>query len=643
MPNLPRPTVELVPAKPGVPSGGGELTLLVSVAVEHPAVSVERPPLDLALVIDRSGSMSGQPLAAAKRAAQLALSMLLPDDRVAVVAFDDQVRVVQALTKVGADRRAIRAAIGSIEAGGSTDLFGGWAEGLSQVMSGSAQPGTVQRVVLLSDGHANAGVTDRAAIAHDVTAAAGHGVTTTAMGLGRHYDEHLLRLIADSGSGNYVFLEDEAAIARAFEVEVAGLSSLRGQGVTLSATGPAGATLAHADQHGARDAGLGAGGPGCVPLPDLIAGLPGDYLLRLSLPPTVGEVELVLRWHDVLTGAEDQLTLTLTLPTMSASGWVAAPVDPRVKAAEALVEVARLKRDLAAAANRGESGLTESLLEQLTNAISTLPEGEERLREEAELVDLRRNVANFEYAVAAKRAAFLAQRNARSISEEKLEAMRRAEMQWRDKQREFAAAHGQQHAPSALRGTPRQARHRTDEGNEVLFEATLPDTAQRVQVVRGDITRQAVDAVVNSTSRSLIGAAGVDGALARAGGPRHLAAMRDIGGMEYGQAVFTPAFGIPARYVIHTAAQRWSGGGDELNVLRRCYEAVFALADSLSVRSLAVPAIGTGNYGFPTNVAADIAVEAAKRWTQRSSVQLLRFVVFDAATGADYVRKVENW
>lgn len=119
--------------------------------------------------------------------------------------------------------------------------------------------------------------------------------------------------------------------------------------------------------------------------------------------------------------------------------------------------------------------------------------------------------------------------------------------------------------------------------------------------------------------------------------------MRAIGGVDFGQAVFTPAFGIPATYVIHTAAQPWRGGVREREVLRQRHEAAFALAAQLGARSVAVPAIGTGRCAFPPEIAAPIAAGVAKSWLQRGTFDLIRFVVFDDVTGKAFAEAVESW
>src|SRR5690606_30179769 len=191
-PNLPWPRLTVDAERPGYPADGGLLDLLVKVGVDLPAAEVDRRPLALALVLDRSGSMAGAPLEAAKAALCAAVEMLMPDDWVSVVAYDDRVDVVAPLAPAGKDRRALLAAVRALGSGGSTALYAGWAEGLSQAMA-CPSPEAGARVVLLSDGMANVGVRDAPSIAADVAQAAAHGVTTTTMGFGRSYDEALLR------------------------------------------------------------------------------------------------------------------------------------------------------------------------------------------------------------------------------------------------------------------------------------------------------------------------------------------------------------------------------------------------------------------------------------------------------------------
>jgi O-acetyl-ADP-ribose deacetylase len=150
-----------------------------------------------------------------------------------------------------------------------------------------------------------------------------------------------------------------------------------------------------------------------------------------------------------------------------------------------------------------------------------------------------------------------------------------------------------------------------------------------IHVVRGDITTQAVDAIVNAANASLLGGGGVDGAIHRAGGPAILEECRRLGGCEVGDAKATTAGDLPARWVIHTVGPVWHGGGHgEAELLASCHRRALEVAAELGARSIAFPAISCGIFGYPPELAAPVAIGAVRD----HELDLVRFVLFGDET-----------
>ena len=161
---------------------------------------------------------------------------------------------------------------------------------------------------------------------------------------------------------------------------------------------------------------------------------------------------------------------------------------------------------------------------------------------------------------------------------------------------------------------------------------------ERITVMKGDITTQQVDAIVNAANESLLGGGGVDGAIHRASGPELLNACRAIGGCPTGEARLTKGYNLPAQWVIHTVGPIWHGGGRmEDASLSSCYRAVFALVEQHGIATVALPAISTGVYRFPLDRAARIAVFETRQFLAGNAhVAEVRFVCFDAENEQAY-------
>ncbi len=156
---------------------------------------------------------------------------------------------------------------------------------------------------------------------------------------------------------------------------------------------------------------------------------------------------------------------------------------------------------------------------------------------------------------------------------------------------------------------------------------------KRVEIVKGDITTQNVDVIVNAANTHLLGGGGVDGAIHRAAGPQLLEECRNLGGCPTGEARITRAYGLPAKYVIHTVGPVWQGGDDgEPDLLASCYRSSLTLASEHRCNLIAFPAISCGVYGYPLEDAAAVSLASVAGYLQENDLpRIVRWVMFEAA------------
>lgn len=214
------------------PTGGAERAYLL-VEVKGGTVELkERAPLNVSLVLDRSGSMEGEPLAYSKRACQFVIDQMASSDTCSLVVFDDQVKTQIEPGKV-THKDLLKQQIDSIRTGGSTNLSGGLLQGIQHVLQGK-QRGSTNRVILLSDGHANEGITDRSKLRAIAKEYNNMGIGITAMGVGDGFDEELMEGIADQGGGNFYFIDKPENIPAIFNKELDGLLSVVAQNIQVT-------------------------------------------------------------------------------------------------------------------------------------------------------------------------------------------------------------------------------------------------------------------------------------------------------------------------------------------------------------------------------------------------------------------------
>lgn len=160
----------------------------------------------------------------------------------------------------------------------------------------------------------------------------------------------------------------------------------------------------------------------------------------------------------------------------------------------------------------------------------------------------------------------------------------------------------------------------------------------KIELIRGDITKLDVDAIVNAANKSLLGGGGVDGAIHRAAGPELIEECRGLNGCETGQAKITKGYQLPAKHVIHTVGPVWRDGQkNEENLLSSCYKNSLQLAMENQCKTLAFPNISTGIYGFPKEKAATIALSTVKDFLKENNeIESVTFACFDEENHAIY-------
>lgn len=353
----------LTPGRTGL-RAGADNTVDVLVRIQAPDAPAEgqavRPPQALALVIDRSGSMAGHPLDEAKRCLGQVVARLRASDQVSLVQFDHRVQRLLPCAPVG-NGNALRQAIDTIVHGGNTNLHGGWLDG-AHGLADAAGTG-LKRVILLSDGQANDGVTDVAEIARQCAEWAARGITTSTCGLGHRFNEELMVAMGRAGGGNHYYGETADDLMEPFERELDLLANLCLRGLTLATSAPDGVRIEMLNDHPA------AAGGGWR-LPDLAWGAEAWALLRLQVPAgRLGDIGQRLALLQVQVRGEDtagqpvQLErASLALQVLAPSAYDALVDDELVVRREAELRAAGLLANMRAAALAGYWAAVDALL-----------------------------------------------------------------------------------------------------------------------------------------------------------------------------------------------------------------------------------------------------------------------------------------
>ena len=384
-----KPRIEIISEKTQTNQLGSQLHALIRIHAPEAPLNPSRIPLNLALVLDRSGSMGGAKLEYAKAAAKYVMERLDAEDRVSVVAFDDTIEVTLPSTPAG--KVNIQRVLDAIQERGSTNLHGGWLEGGTQVAS-QMRPNALNRVMVLSDGLANAGETNADRIASDVRGLASRGVTTTTLGVGRDFDEDMMQAIATAGDGNYYFIEHPTALPHIFAGELAGLKNSFARTVSLGLETTNGVQVLDVLNDAPRNP------QGRLMLPNLMYGTTLEVLVKLSLPAhSTGNPLEALRVRLAYTpssgGSRTIQRETLQLHAVNDSAYRALSAHPSVLEALALLESSRAKAEMIAHLDRGDKESTSALISSQYAVLSAAPASPKIAREMEALEELRTDLS----------------------------------------------------------------------------------------------------------------------------------------------------------------------------------------------------------------------------------------------------------
>ncbi|NEP62709.1 MAG: VWA domain-containing protein [Symploca sp. SIO2G7] len=347
------------------------LDVVLSFKGEPPKQAKSRVPLNLSLVLDRSGSMGGQPLRYAIQAAKKLVEYLTPEDFLSVVIYDDQPETIVPSQSV-ADRASIQKQIGKIRAGGLTNLSGGWLMGCDCVLE-KQSVGRVNRVLLLTDGQANLGTTEPNVLMKTAQDWAEKGIVTTTLGFGRSFNEDLLIGMANAAGGNFYYIQTPEEAEDVFAIELQSLVSVVAQNLTVTLQPEASVEIPRIlNNYNFQKQGNNLE----VFLGDVYQIEPKPLALELALPAfaNLGEQKLVTvayKYQTVvaekITQFSDQVPINITVGSPEEANE-AAP-DVKVQEQTSKLRIAQLKDEAIALADQGNY---QTAAENLLQAIAAL-------------------------------------------------------------------------------------------------------------------------------------------------------------------------------------------------------------------------------------------------------------------------------
>lgn len=350
---------------------------------------MERLPLNLGVVLDRSGSMDGRPLDYVKRATRFLVEQVGADDALSLTVFDNQADVVipaQLVTR----KDLLKRTVDSIASGGSTNLSGGLLRGYEETFK-QCRTGQVNRVLLLTDGMANAGIVDPDVLAAKAGAMLRRGVSLSTVGVGLHFNEDLLIQLAEAGNGSYYYVREPDEIPRVFASELEGLLSVVAQGISLKVSGQSGCRVAACLGYAPKFEDTGAS----LALPDMFQNEEKLLAVEIVHPAlALGQHEIVkieLSYADALHDlSQVRMELVASMVSGGAGDQPEQPDFEVIKIVE-LTKTAIAKDKSVEAIDRGDVAAGQQMLQERLTALKTLAD-----RCGSDDPDLQEEISNLE-------------------------------------------------------------------------------------------------------------------------------------------------------------------------------------------------------------------------------------------------------
>lgn len=409
-----KPSLNIIPVKSKLEESKEQI-IDVLLRIKTPEINLEgikRPPLNLCVALDRSGSMGGNKIREAIEATKMCIDRMGSEDQIGLVVFDDHVETIFPNRPV-TDKSALKSQVERIMLGGSTALHAGWVQGGIEVSKKQA-PNAVNRVLLITDGQANVGESRSQVLTHQARELNLRGISTTTIGIGQDFNEDLLIPMGEAGGGNAWHVETPESMTKIFDIELNGLVNQFGHSVTLGIEPTAGVEVLDVLNDFQTEA------DGRYKLPNLTAANDLDVVVKVKIPPTgIGNPTEIAKFNITFvgqaSGIAERAEASLSLSFVSSEEAATVSDDPIVEEATILLSNARDRQEVMAYMDRHDYEGAQRVLGSLHSRVYNANAAHPSVLFEDEMTELARErqmIAEGQGRVARKSMAFASKQKA---------------------------------------------------------------------------------------------------------------------------------------------------------------------------------------------------------------------------------------